>query len=268
MAQKRGGLTVLPGLRGVLSVATDGVNFVEIAGGSSMAHTPGSREASTVPAFEGVASVLGTQTIEPVTFELSSFLPQTDAMRKVAAAFDGNDIATFRFDTAQSRVVGARDTAAVGGVAFTAATTPGPVGGAAVSGTASDVTTPFTDNTVERGMVFAVDKPAAGVAFGLDDIYIIEGIDVNAAGTLTAFAPATATGGITVTKADVSNVATVVAATFEVYVPSIRIQFAARVENLPGFNIGAGADEPLSGTLTVRPTSPIGLPTLNVVSEA
>ena len=255
MAEKRGGLFAAPGLRTTVEVSEDGVNYTEVPGCNQADHAPGSREANTIQAFEGTTSVLGSLTIEPVTFAVSAYQPHMPAYRIIDEAFRNSQILNWRIRTPASRY---RGPTPAGDTAQIVETTPnaGPIGGVTL---ALDSAKRYVEGAaVQRGHVLRLDPAGAAILF------VIASIDVNSDGQLTDFVPASGTLGLRVARQDGSDVDDVAAAVYELWRPGIQVAFAGEVETPPGFSVGASASTPLSATVTVRPTAPLPRPTLYV----
>ena len=241
MAEKRGGLYAPRGLRTIVDVQQSGGTYLELPGVQNVAHSSGSRESSTITAFEGVMSVLGSQSIEPVTFTVAAYQPYMEVWQQIDKAFDDNAPVTFRISTptaklAEDVTLGVKKTGTaskIGGLDFSSATA---------------LKKEFAGDKYQRGHVVKID----GV------IYVIRSIDIDDSGNVTDFAPNSGTLGVRVNKSDVSDIsADVTPATASIDEPGVRIEFTSRIESKPGFNVGASATEPLSATLTVRPLNPL-----------
>ena len=260
MAEKRGGFYAPRGLRSVVEVQ-DGAAWDELPGVSSVAHSPGSRDATTISAFEGVMSVLGSQTIEPVTFNISGYQAYQDVWQRIQAAFDDNAPLTFRVSTPANRLYDGASGATGAQVGVDKTTTASKIGGLEFPASPNAATQDVIDGFGEKANLY--QRGHAVVVGGVT--YIVKSIDVDASGVLTDFVPADpGSGGVRVTLTDFGDIGADVpeAADFEVWEPGVRISFAARVESPAGFNVGAAASEPLSATLTVRPLTPLARPVL------
>ena len=260
MAEKRGGLFAPRGLRSIVEVQK-GAAWNELPGVNSVAHSPGSRDATTISAFEGVMSVLGSQSIEPVTLAISAYQPYQDVWRDIQAAFDANSVLTFRVRTPANRIYDGGSGAADAQVGIEKTTTASMIGGLEFPGAPNAATKEVIDGFGTKSDLY--QRGHAVVVGG--ETYVVKSIDVNPQGVLTDFNEADpGSGGVRVVKTDFGDIAADVAAgaDFEVWEPGVQIQFAARVESPPGFNVGAAASEPLSATLTLRPQTPLARPSL------
>ena len=250
MAERVGAAYAPQGLRTKIEVR-DGATWRHVPGIDSVSHDAGSRSATTITAFEGVSVTLGAKTIEPVTMNVSMYLPQMPIYDVLEKADDDQATLIWRITGKPNKLLAEADAVAAGAVALTATNPASIRGQATFTGTDKPVEL-FEDGIALRGHVVRT----GGANF------VVESVDVDADGDISA------DPGITLARVDRANLATAAGAVFEIWEPGLRLQFGAKIEQLLGFNVGAQADQPWSSNITVRPTAPVGSGDLVLAQDA
>ena len=251
MTEKAGGLYAPKGSRSVVAIQ-DGSQWLEIPGIKNISVSPGSRSADTIEAFRGVMSVLGSQSIETITFTIQAYQPYQHTLQLISQAYEDNAEVTFYLVSPAAKKYDTGSESNDPKIGVTPTTTASDRGGLS-----------FTNATALQKQ-FAGNKYQIGHAIRIGNVnYYIESINVEN-GALTPFvATNPGSGGVWVRRADKAKIAAAVTATnATTYDPGLHVSFAAGIESKPDWNIGSSATEVSQGTLTVRPSAPIPDPEL------
>lgn len=250
MAERVGAAWAPQGLRTKIEVQ-DGAVWHMVRGLDSASHDAGSRSATTINAFEGVSSTLGPKTIEPVEFNVSMYLPHLPVYSFLEEADEAQRTLVWRITGMPNRLQAEAGAEAEAAVALHA-TAP-----ASIRGRGEFTGTDNPDELFEDGIA------RVGHVVRSNNInYVVESVDVDDDGDLTA------AKGVTLARMDKANIADANADLFELWEPGLRLRFGAKIEKLLGFSVGAQPDQPYQSSITVRPTAPIGIPTVVLAQDA
>ena len=229
MAEKRGTLAVISGTRTVVEMSANGTDWTEIPGLDNVDAPSGTRESTTINAFEGKRTITGDSDVPNITLNVVAVSPHMPVMLDIVKAFNENTNRHWRITTREDVLFqgSATNTAAI---AITGVVT--------FAGTKPD----FNDEYA-RGEVIVIGGTA----------YPIVSIDQSNA------TPPVAT--VTVAKPS----AAVTAATYKIVIPSLRYgPFIGKVTEGGSFTLGQDSGTPLSSSIVITPTTTVNQPTIVV----
>ena len=223
MAEKRGGLSVVPGLRTILEVQLEGA-WYEVDGVGSMSYTAGARGEAQVQAFQGSRALLGDIPATSVSFPIIAYLPNDWVWGEIYAGYLVNSNFRWQVTTPEDKLFPSGDTAvSPAGVTVAIEADNGEV---TPAGAGAD----FGGADIQRNAVIRI----AGAN------YTIRSIDVDAAGVATASV-------FPHPDMDVAGV-------YSVVLPSIRVgPFSARVRSTNSMEIGSDEGSVLASSLEILP---------------
>lgn len=228
MAEKRGGLSVIQGLRTVLEVQI-GADWHEVDGVGSMSYTAGERGEAQVNAWQGSRSLLGPIPATAVSFPITAYMPGDWVWGQLYDAWINNTNLQFRVTTPEDKLFPSGD-AAMSGARVTAAIAMA-TGIVTLAGEGAD----FTGEDIQRGAVIKIGEGR----------YSVRSIDLDDNGGVNQ---------IIVRPFPANDVA---AAQYSVVLPSVRIAFGARVRQTNSMEIGADEGSVLASTLSLQPAGPL-----------
>ena len=231
------------GVKSVIETATDGGDFVRLRGGDSITYDAGERESSTIPTFEGVVSILGTETISDVVINVPAWLPHVPPWPDLETAKMANDDISSRIRTAAKANIlaslAARTAAIASATGVVTIAAP-----AADTDARRDLDALITGDVIKVGHILNVsgDNARTIVSIEVDD----DKADGEADRWKMEVLPRPA--------------ADVAAATFTIEFPRVQLLFQGGIKKLGTYRLSAGSDGALGTELVLNPNSPLRIP--------
>ena len=224
MAEKRGGLSVVPGLRTTLEVRL-GDDWHEVDGVGSMSYTAGARGEAQVQAFQGSRALLGDIPATSVSFPIIAYLPNDWVWGEIYAGYLVNSNFQWQVTTPEDNLFpGVKDGVSPAGVTASILAATGVVD---LMGEGAD----FGGADIQRNAVIRIA--------GADD-HTIRSIDVVGEVATASVLPVPA--------------GNVDAGVYSVVLPSIRVgPFSARVRSTNSMEIGSDEGSVLASSLEILP---------------
>lgn len=247
----------LEGLGSLAEVSFDGgATWWELRGASNVDHESGQAETSQVQGFRFRSTTRGQIPIAPITYALAAWDPNSYWARRMRRARDGNETVTVRHTYFGERFRAADANAAAGSFLTAAAgAAPAVLGAVTVGGAAADAIMALVASTLTRGdsIIYDGGIDANGLILDAAKVKVIEGLFVEADGSVKKIGNAAADEGLLVTDGAGAKATMQAAAPAQIRSTGARFQVGAKITQFGSFTAGATGDTPVASGVEFLP---------------